>query len=85
VALVRGDLDLALHLHPLAPIAVPALAALAVAASRPILSARRRRWMNGCAALLLTALLGVWGARLMGALGGPPHVDTYAEFLERIR
>ncbi|HEX2735910.1 MAG TPA: DUF2752 domain-containing protein [Polyangiaceae bacterium] len=85
LALVHGDLTAALRLHPLSPIIAPLGAFLGLEAvwsylqqKPPTWSAallRRLRiradWLWGALALVL---IGVWGIRFTGALGGPVSV-----------
>jgi hypothetical protein len=87
LALLSGEWSAALRWHPLSPICVPLLAALALegfirfvaGSSLPTrLEPRRSRvsrdWLWGA---LAASLLGVWAARFLGALGGPVSVHSH--------
>ena len=74
LALCDGDLGRAFALHPLAP---AALVALGIAVARGLGRSRPTRPELVAAGLLLVALLGVWGARFAGALGGPVPVAAW--------
>jgi hypothetical protein len=85
IALVRGEWAEALSLHPAAPIALPALFALATAQATAAIAQKHARALSRAAAALLVLLVAIWLARFLGAFGGPVHVDTYREFMERHR
>jgi hypothetical protein len=76
-ALLQGDLSAAVAIHPLAPLICP-LAALGFgyAAVRYVLWGRTdyRSWVPVALAVLAVVLVGVWIARMFGALGGPVPV-----------
>lgn len=93
IALLRGDVAEALRFHPLVFVALPILAGLAVsslwgwlrgepAGGRTAISPGGfgSRLRTGAAAILVVALLVVWGLRFFGFLGGPAPVTTYAEW-----
>jgi hypothetical protein len=76
LALVAGDIDGAMRLHPLAPVLVVFGLWLAarelVAVARP--GVRRMCWggrEEGLSALLCGCLIALWIARFFGAFGGP--------------
>jgi hypothetical protein len=76
--LLHGDVVSAVTLHPLSPIALPAVP-LAVAWNAGLSSRyapRVRRIVAAAALLLVGALLGVWVARFTGAFGGPIPVRS---------
>jgi hypothetical protein len=87
LALCRGDLRQALHLHPLVPLIAPifmwAVASAALGYVRgPRPTAQPNPWLASrpasvLAACLLFATLGVWGARFLGYFGGPVPVETF--------
>lgn len=92
LALLRGDFAAVLRLHPLAPILAPLLLwglATSALASAGLVGAARwdptrilPRWGW---ALLGLALLGLYAARLAGALGGlPDPVDLRAGVIGRV-
>lgn len=84
--LFHGDLGGALALHPLAPALAPLVAWLAAKAALGYLgfgaltasapSRRSSAFTSAFGAALLMALLGVWGARFLGAFGGPVSVSS---------
>lgn len=91
--LAAGDLAGALQLHPLVPVAAPALLWLAWGAARawwipedssarlvPLRPSPWERAGTAGAALLTAALLAVWGLRFFGFFGGPAPVTTYGEW-----
>ena len=80
---MHGDVERALVLHPLSPVLVPlVLAAAARAAFVYVRGARAvaaprsglRRWQSGLGYLLVGLVLALWGARFLGAFGGPVRV-----------
>ena len=87
LALARGDLRGALHLHPLvlviAPIFIWAVASAAFGYVRgPRSGANLKPWLASRLATLLAfgllaLTLGVWGARFFGYFGGPAPVETF--------
>jgi hypothetical protein len=82
LALVRGDLGGALRLHPLSPLVSPLV--VVIFAYNAVVYVREGRWaaaeglhgraVTSLALLLFVALLAVWIARYLGALGGPVPV-----------
>jgi hypothetical protein len=75
LALLRGDVHAALHLHPLVLVAVPALLVAAAAqVVRVNVSHRVRSLLATSAGVLVIALFAVWGVRFTGGLGGPAPV-----------
>jgi hypothetical protein len=90
LALLRGDLRGALHLHPLvlvlAPIFIWATTSAALSYVRgPHPSANLKPWLASrlatvLAFTLLAATLGVWGARFGGYFGGPAPVETFHDW-----
>ena len=87
LALFRGDLDTALHFHPLVFVLAPLfLGALAVSLLDYVRGETRLAepaWLAGPAgtrlgAGLLVLVLGVWGARFAGFLGGPAPVESWS-------
>jgi Protein of unknown function (DUF2752) len=92
LALMRGDLRGALHLHPLVLVIAPIfIAAMASAAASYVRGPRPRRnlrpWLASRLASvlafgLLAATLGVWSARFFGYFGGPVPVETFAAWAE---
>jgi hypothetical protein len=84
LALLRGDVQAALHFHPLVFVLAPLVVALTLNAAyeyvmgprpsaRPeLVTSRTTSWLAG---LLLAAMLGVWGARFLGYFGGPVPVE----------
>jgi Protein of unknown function (DUF2752) len=93
LALLRGDLRGALHLHPLvlviSPLFVWAVTSAAVGYVRgPQARPNLRPWLASrlaslLAVGLLAATLGVWSARFLGYFGGPVHVQTFAAWASR--
>ena len=90
LALMRGDLQHALELHPLvfvlAPLFLWAVSSAAIGYVRGPRAARPARlWLasslvTALASLLLLITLGVWGARFLGYFGGPVHVETLSDW-----
>jgi hypothetical protein len=88
LALLHGELGQALHLHPLvlvlSPIFIWAVTSAAlgyVRGPRPNANPNPKpwlasRWVTAFALGLLSATLGVWGARFLGYFGGPVPVET---------
>ncbi|MFZ5890072.1 MAG: DUF2752 domain-containing protein [Myxococcota bacterium] len=87
LALLRGDVHAALHLHPLVFVLTPLFVALLASAlwsyvRGPNASERAPRvrwsspWISRIAWLLLALTLGVWVARFFGAFGGPVPVKA---------
>ena len=82
LALVRGHVTEALRLHPLVPVVTPLVAlALGWNAISYVRYGRwaateglQGRWITRAVALLGAAMLAVWVARFLGALGGPVAV-----------
>ena len=82
LALLRGDLGAALHLHPLVPLAAPVFIGFALASAwsyvrgpvQPPRSARAERAISAVALACVVGLLVVWLARFFGAFGGPVPV-----------
>ncbi len=82
LALLRGHVGEALRFHPLVPVVSPLVAlALGWNAISYVRSGRwaateglRGRWITRAVALLGAAMLAVWVARFLGALGGPVAV-----------
>jgi hypothetical protein len=88
LALARLDVATAVRLHPLAPLLVPLVAALALDAARryvlgtatgglPALGRRGNAWFFG---ILSAGVLAVWLARAFGFLGGPAEVNPAVGF-----
>jgi hypothetical protein len=81
-ALLHGDFQEALRLHPLAPLVSPLLGGfLAVSALRyvrtgrwPAVEGKAAGWVAAAGIALWALLVGVWVARFYGALGGPATV-----------
>lgn len=88
VALVSGDWQTALRLHPLVGFVLPVLAWFAASAllgwkgraaqDAPTAHRWAHRLGNWCGLALAVALLAVWGLRFAGYFGGPVPVTTYA-------
>lgn len=85
LALLRGDLSGALHLHPLVPVLAPLYFGLIGAAALGYVAGPERplprlrfggRWVTPAAWGLLVLVLGVWLARFFGAFGGPVPVQS---------
>lgn len=82
LALLHGHLGEALRFHPLVPVVTPLVAlALGWNAISYVRHGRwaaaeglRGRWITTAAALLGAAMVVVWVARFLGALGGPVAV-----------
>jgi len=88
LALLRGDLHAALHLHPLVLVLTPTYAlamgvavlsyvrgvpaAVSTARARSFVTSRAFTWAG---AALLVLVVGVWAARFFGAFGGPAPVE----------
>ena len=82
--LIHGDLHSALLLHPLSPVLVPLVLAAALRAAfvhvrgasavAPPARVGLRRWQNWLGCLLAGLVLALWGARFLGAFGGPVRV-----------
>jgi hypothetical protein len=82
--LLRGELGSALLLHPLSPVLVPLVLATAARAAfvhvrgassvAPPVSPALRRWQSTLGCLLAGLVLALWGARFLGAFGGPVRV-----------
>jgi hypothetical protein len=95
VAMLRGEMGAALHLHPLAPILVPLFGgAVALALIDYVRGPTRRRvmpaWWTSRAATfafsgLLAVLVGVWLARFAGYFGGPVPVESFRDLEARFR
>ena len=90
LALFHGDIRRALGFHPLAPVIAPifiaAVASAALGYVRPRRTAKLNPWLTSpiasvLAAALLSATLGVWGARFLGYFGGPAPVETFREWV----
>lgn len=88
--LLHADWQGAVRLHPLSPLLVPFVGVAALrwlvdyvrgssAAHRPQSGPAFLRCGPGAARLLLAVLIGVWGARFLGAWGGPVLVGDAAE------
>jgi hypothetical protein len=78
LALLRGDLALALALHPLSPVIAPVTIGLFVTQAlsyvrtgEPFGTRRVPRTLERLAAFLVMLLFGVWLARFFGCFGGP--------------
>jgi hypothetical protein len=96
LALMRGDVGAAVRLHPLVFVLAPLFAAALGAAlldyvrgGTPTAPARFTEWFSkrtryGAALALLVALVGVWGARFAGYLGGPVPVETLRDVAARL-
>lgn len=94
LALLRGELRVALAFHPLvlvlAPLYFGALGAAAITYVRgPRPTSAPRSWLNGrvvtlLAWVLLVLVLGVWIARFFGAFGGPVPVRTIAPWARTV-
>jgi hypothetical protein len=96
LALFRGELSAAIHFHPLVfvltPVAAYAAATALVDYVRGGAAGPGARWLEWfsvrarytAACALLAALLGVWGARFAGYLGGPVPVETLSDVAERL-
>jgi len=95
LALLRGDLPVALHFHPLVFVIAPMFAAVVGSAAlgyvrgprprpnlRPWLATRSATWL---ASLLLIATFVVWLARFAGYLGGPAPVETFRHWAAGLR
>ena len=90
IALARGDLREALHLHPLvwliSPIFGWAVASAAYGYVRgPRASTTLKPWLDSrlvtaLALALLTLTIGVWAARFLGYFGGPAPVETLSHW-----
>jgi hypothetical protein len=75
LALLRGDLHAALHLHPLVLVAVPAMVvAAATHFGHVTVNRRASTLLTASAGVLVVALFIVWGVRFTGGLGGPVPV-----------
>lgn len=82
LAMLHGDLGGALHLHPLAPLVAPLVAAMLgynglVYVQRGHFAATeglRGKWVTPLVGALGVAMIGVWIARFFGAFGGPVPV-----------
>ena len=84
---MHGDLESALLLHPLSPVLVPLVLAAAVraafvhvrGASAVVPPAKLglhswQSWQSWLGCLLAGLVLALWGARFLGAFGGPVRV-----------
>ena len=96
LALLRGDVGTALHLHPLvtvlAPLFIAFVGTAAVDLVRDPTRPRRRsriawnnRAMNIVAATLFVLTFGVWLARFAGYFGGPVPVTSMRDWLTSVR
>jgi hypothetical protein len=91
VALLRGQFSLAWQLHPLIFLVVPLLLGVVGAWLAPQMSRRQTATAppGKLAAILASGLLilvlSVYIARFLGAFGGPVEVETYAQWLGRVR
>ena len=75
LALLRGDVHGALHLHPLVLVVIPAMTVAGAARfGRVAVSPRASALAVTGAGALLAALVVVWAARFAGAFGGPVPV-----------
>ena len=94
LALLHGDLRGALRLHPLVFLITPIYLAVVLQAIVSYVRPEHpelfgfSRWLGSRAAsfggsALLVLLLGVWGARFFGFLGGPAPVETMREWVAR--
>jgi hypothetical protein len=91
LALVRGDIAVAYHFHPLVFVLAPVyIGVLGVAAWEFVAgpAASRTPWFDVtgrsatiAAVALLVLVLGVWGARFLGYFGGPVPVTSFETWL----
>ena len=82
--LLHGELERALLMHPLSPLLVPLVLSAAIRAGfvhvrGPVPAAQPvglalRRWQGLLCGLLACLVLALWGARFLGAFGGPVPV-----------
>lgn len=96
LALLRGDVHGALHLHPLVWLLTPLFVAFMGAAlleflrgpeARPPILARSRwraRTITSLGVVLLSLSTGIWLARFAGYFGGPVPVLTVRDWLARL-
>jgi hypothetical protein len=95
LALLRGNVRQALHLHPLVFVLMPIFVwTLSAAALSYVRGPRAHVKPNRCftsrsaavlASTLLVATLGVWGVRFLGYLGGPVPVQTFGDWVRARR
>lgn len=87
MALLSGDLAHALRMHPLSPICLPVVAALAAEGLFAFVTGRQPAWSqrvlsalrldgNWLFSILVALLLLVWVLRFFGALGGPVPITA---------
>jgi hypothetical protein len=82
LALARGQLGEALHLHPLSPVLVPLVVGVFAFNAASYVRHRRwaaaeglqGRWLTRLGVVLFAAMIAVWIARFLGAFGGPVPV-----------
>lgn len=85
LALLQGHFSRATHIHPLIWVCLPLLLALTIEGlsglwlAKPLNltspSGRLGKLLNWLWVLFAVALIGVWGARMLGAFGGPVSIN----------